>query len=81
MAHSVKRAVSLRREQDEQLQRLAERRKTPYSRLVQEAIDLLLRSEEQSRIAQAYKRYYGEGKNAARDRSAALELCRLLRGS
>jgi hypothetical protein len=80
MARSVKRAISLRKEQDEQLQSLAEKRRTPYSRLVQDAIGLFLRMEEQNRIRQSYRRYYEDKRNADRERGAARDFCRLVRG-
>ena len=80
MPHCVKRAISLPREQDERLQSLAKRRKAPYSRLIQHAIDLFLRREEMDRIASSYKRYYASAGNAARERGAARDLGRLLHG-
>ncbi|MBI5243396.1 MAG: ribbon-helix-helix protein, CopG family [Elusimicrobia bacterium] len=58
MANSVKRAISLPRKQDERLQNLAKRRGAPYSRLVQDAIQNYLKIEEESRLDQAYRRYY-----------------------
>jgi len=71
MKASVKRAISIRKEQDERLQALARRRRAPYSRLVQEAVELYLRAEEHSRIAQAYKRYFADRGNSAGLRRAA----------
>lgn len=74
MATAVKRAISLPREQDKELRKIAQKRHAPYSTLVQAAIQFFLQMEEREQLVQAYERYYANRKNAERTREAVRDM-------
>ena len=74
MAGSVKRAISLPQEQDSKLLEIARKRGTGYSALVQAAIRLFLRVQEERELADAYKRFYSDAANHKRTSEAVADL-------
>lgn len=75
----VKRAVSLRPEQDEGIRRIARRRKTAYSAVVRSAVGLYLAWDEKSRLIEEYRSYYRDAKASRVEREAMEEYARLAR--
>lgn len=55
----MKRAVSLKKEQDEELQKLSRSEKVSYSALLQAAIDRYLKDKSMMAMEEAYAKYYG----------------------
>ena len=66
MANTVKRAISLPAAQDSRLQKLARKRRMPYSAVVQAAVQLLLDSESEQELLASYRSYFADKDNADR---------------
>ena len=58
MASVVRRAISLPREQDRQVQALAKSRHAPYSAVIRSALEVFLKMGKRQQIEEVYARYY-----------------------
>ncbi|MBI2070071.1 MAG: hypothetical protein HYT79_05655 [Elusimicrobia bacterium] len=68
MPSVVKKAISLRSEQDRKIQEIAKRAKAPYSVVIQKAVDFYLSFRESRRMEEAYRSYYSLPENENRER-------------
>ena len=62
----VKKGISLIPAQEEQVERLANELKIPFSRVVQEALTLFTKQIEAAREEDLYRQYYADPENVAR---------------
>lgn len=63
---TIKRSISLPKDQDARIQAIARRRRAPYSSVVQAALRVLLELDDRGELERAYREYYSEPEHAAK---------------
>jgi len=74
MRTTIKRAVSLKKEQDKELKKLCRSEKVSYSAILQKAIDGYLKNKEMMAMEEAYAKYYGNPENIEKDREVMQDI-------
>lgn len=74
MGNSVKRAISLSKEQDEIVRDLSRTMKTSYSHVLQEAVAVYSKRLKELKMEEEYAAYYADPKNVEADEQLTKEL-------
>lgn len=70
----VKRAISLPKDQDEKIKKIAKSRKAPYSAVVRAAIDLFLKQSTEKAMEEAYQNFYSDAEEVRKEDLLVKEL-------